>query len=185
MVIESMTSAGSVTGVATVEDAARVLNSLHGSLMVGAADPFVQAVMLVLREECGVTPVLGRPSRQRSSITPGDWNAAVAVMGPRVAGLVLYSTNKRTACRIASRMVGEELSVIDRTVASALNEMANMITGRASMGLEENGYPSQISPPRVLPGTGSFITSRPLTWMELPLHSDLGQLDVWIALRQA
>ena len=185
MVNDSMTAADTLTGVASIEDAVRALGSLHGSLMVGAADPFVQAAMLVLRQECGLKTELGKAGRQRSSITPGDWNAAVAVMGPSVAGLVLYSTSRRTALRIASKMVGEELPSLNRTATSALNEMANMITGRASMHLEDNGFPSQISPPRLLPGSGSFITSRPITWMDLPLHSEFGQLEVWLALRQA
>ncbi|MBA4181105.1 MAG: hypothetical protein C0506_11000 [Anaerolinea sp.] len=179
------TSSATKAPIVTVEAAVRALTTFHGTLLVEAVDPFVQAAVLVLQEECRVHLTAAKPTRHRSSVTHGDWNATIAVLGKAVAGLVVYSADTKTAHNLASALMGEPVTSIDRTAAGALGELANMITGRASMGLEENGFPSHISPPQLLHGAGSFLSPRPLTWLDLPLMSDLGRFDVWIALRQA
>lgn len=171
--------------IVTIDAAVETMFALRGTLLAEAADPFVEAAMTVLREVCGASLSAGRPGSQRTGVTPADWNAVVAVAGESIAGLVMYSEDERTACRLVSAMTGERVETIDRTAASALEELANMITGRASITLEEHGFPSHISPPQLQEGKGCFIAPRPLTWMTLPLRSGLGQMDVWLALRQA
>ncbi|MBI2767626.1 MAG: chemotaxis protein CheX [Chloroflexi bacterium] len=169
----------------TIESALEYAEAMSGRLLVDAVEPFVVAAGLVLQEVCRETFTRQQVRASRSLLTRDDWNSVVAVQGDRVAGLVTYSMSEFTACRVAARMVDGDVLSLDGMALSALSELTNMITGRASMGLEANGFRSSISPPRLLRGTGKYVCPRPLLWLDVPLKTRLGTLTVAVALRQA
>jgi chemotaxis protein CheX len=170
---------------ATIESALEVADGLTGRLLVDAAEPFVAGAGLVLEQSCHQSFHKGLVQTSRFVSTPGDWNALVAVVGERIAGVVLYSMSELTAVRIAGHMLGGPAEGLGEMELSALDELANMITGQASMQLEKSGFKSQISPPRPLLGAGRYICPRPLLWLEVPLKTGAGTLNVALALRQS
>ena len=146
--------------------------------------PFVEAAGRVLRQECGEAPGRGELHRVRSPQTSRDVSALIAITGG-VAGLVIYSMSLETACALASRMIGEPVPELDAMAQSAIAELANMITGHAGIGLEKNGFPSDMSPPILLLGKGSTIATLNLTRLVVPLVLSFGEVTIDISIKEA
>jgi len=145
--------------------------------------PFLEAAALVLWQECREQPVRGKGHRVRSPRTSDEVSALVALTGS-VAGLVIYSMSSVTACALASKMMGEPVEELDPLAQSAIAELANVITGQASILLEQAGYPSDISPPVLLVGHGSSIATFNLTRVVVPLELSVGRFSIDVAIRE-
>jgi chemotaxis protein CheX len=146
--------------------------------------PFVEAAGRVLRQECGEAPSRGELLRVRSPQTSRDVSALIAITGG-VSGLVIYSMSMGTACALAERMIGEAVSELDAMAQSAIAELANIITGQAGIGLEKNGFPSDMSPPVLLLGKGSTIATLTLTRLVVPLVLSFGEIMIDISIKEA
>lgn len=146
--------------------------------------PFVEAAGRVLQQECGEAPVRGELHRVRSPQTSRDVSALIAITGG-VAGLVIYSMSVETACALAARMIGEPVLKLDAMAQSAIGELANIITGQAGIGLEQNGFPSNMSPPILLLGKGSTIATLNLTRLVIPLVLSFGEVTIDISIKEA
>ncbi len=145
--------------------------------------PFLEAAALVLWQECREQPSRGKVHRVRSPRTSDEVSALVALTGS-VAGLVIYSMSAATACALASKMMGEPVEELDPMAQSAIAELANVITGQASILLEQAGYPSDISPPVLLVGHGSSIATFNLTRVVVPLELSMGRFSIDVAIRE-
>jgi len=86
--------------------------------------------------------------------------------------------------QFASRMIGEPIQQFDALPQSAIAELANMITGQASIALERNGFPSDMSPPVLLLGKGSSIATLNLTRLVVPLVVSFGEFTIDIAIKE-
>ena len=89
-----------------------------------------------------------------------------------------------TARELASRMMGEPVPDFDEMSQSAIAELANMITGQAGIGLERNGFLTDMSPPVLLLGNGNMIATFNLTRIIVPLVVSFGEFAVDIALKE-
>jgi chemotaxis protein CheX len=119
----------------------------------------------------------------RSPQTSNEVSALIAITGG-VAGLVIYSMSEETAIGFASKMIGEPINELDALGQSAIAELANMITGQAGIGLERNGFPSDMSPPVLLLGRGSTIATLNLTRLVIPLVVSFGEFTIDIAVKE-
>ena len=147
-------------------------------------NPFVSAAIHVLRAELNETVRRGSLRLQGSRVTPGEVTVSVGVAGD-VEGLVLYGMDSMTAHRIVGTMLGKNpLWLEDEIVESGVAEVGNMITGRASMELEEQGYFCDITPPTVLIGRDILISTVEFQRLEVPLNLSFGQIILHVALRQ-
>lgn len=167
----------------TVAEAARHAADAPDKARLELIAPFVEAAARVIMTECGEVVGKGQLHRVRSPQTSNDVSALIAVTGG-VAGLVVYSMSRETAIGFASRMMGEPVAELDEIAQSAIAELANMITGQASIGLETNGYPSDMSPPVLLLGHGSSIATFNLTRLVVPLVVSFGEFSIDIAIRE-
>ena len=126
----------------------------------------------------------GKLALQKSSRTSDEVTALIAVTG-QVRGLVLYTLSLPTACAFAGRMVGQECTELDELGESAIAELANMITGKASVLLEEANVKCEISPPALVVGAESGVSTVDLTRLVVPLDTKYGKLAIHIALEAA
>ncbi|MGH2632730.1 MAG: chemotaxis protein CheX [Tepidiformaceae bacterium] len=145
--------------------------------------PFVEAAGRVILQECQETAAKGRLHRVRSPQTSRDVSVLIAITGS-VAGLVIYSMSTATAMGFASRMIGEPVAAFDAMAQSAIAELANMITGQAGIGLERNGFVSDMSPPVLLAGKGNTIATFNLTRLVVPLVVSFGEFTLDIAIKE-
>ena len=130
----------------TVAEAANAVADAPDRIRLEFIAPFVEAAARVLTQECGESVSKGQLFRVRSPQTSNEVSALIAITGG-LSGLVIYTMSEATACGFASRMMGETVEEFDAMAQSAVAELANMITGQASIGLEKNGYSTDMSPP--------------------------------------
>ena len=153
-------------------------------MKVEFVNPFIQAARDVLESELGGEPRRGNLRLQRSACTTDEITALVGVTG-KVSGLVMYSMSEETALGIVSRMMGQRFDEFDGLAQSGIGELGNVITGRAGVLLSEAGYPSNITPPALVVGKGTMVTTLDLNRLVFPLETEVGDIDVQVVLKAA
>ena len=153
-------------------------------MKVEFVNPFIQAATEVLESELGGESQRGELRLHKSAVTTDEVTAIVGVTGT-VMGLVLYSMNETTALAILSRTMNQDFGEFDALAQSGIGELGNVITGRAGVLLSQAGYPSNMTPPAVVVGTGMMVTTLDLNRLVLPLETAVGSLEVQIVLRPA
>lgn len=153
-------------------------------MKVEFVNPFIEAACEVLESELGGEAQRGEVRLQKSAITTDEVTALVGVTGT-VSGLVLYSMSLATAVALASRMMGQEFQELDALAQSGIGELGNVITGRAGVLLSEAGYPSNITPPALVVGRGTMVTTLDLNRLVFTLQTEVGDLEVQLVLRAA
>lgn len=150
-------------------------------MKVEFVNPFIKAATEVLDAELGGS-TRGNLRLEKSSVTTNEVTAMVGVTG-NVSGLVLYSMSEATALGIVSRMLGQELTEFDALAQSGIGELGNVITGRAGVLLAEAGYASNITPPALVIGKGTMITTLDLNRLVFPLETEVGGLEIQVVLK--
>lgn len=153
-------------------------------MKVEFVNPFIQAASEVLDAELGGEAQLGEVRIQKSAFTTDEVTALVGVTGT-VSGLVLYSMSEQTALGIVTRVMGREFHELDALAQSGIGELGNVITGRAGVLLSEAGYPSNITPPALVVGKGTMVTTLDLNRLVFPLQTELGDIEVQLVLKTA
>ncbi len=151
-------------------------------MKVEFVNPFIQAATEVLESELGGDTQRGNLRLQKSAITTDEVTALVGVTGT-VHGMVLYSMSELTAIGIVSRMLGQHFDEFDAMAQSGIGELGNVITGRAGVLLADAGYPSNITPPALVVGKGTMVTTLDLNRLVFPLETGVGNLEVQVVLR--
>jgi len=147
-------------------------------------NPFIQAATEVLETELGGETTRGELRLVKTAVTSDEVTALVGVTGS-VRGLVLYSMNEATALGIVSRVMGQEFSEFDALAQSGIGELGNVITGRAGVLLSMAGYASNITPPALVIGKGTLVTTLDLNRLVLPLETEVGSLEIHVVLKAA
>ena len=145
--------------------------------------PFVTAAALVLKEELGVDIERGELSVANTDYTTREVTVLIGITG-QVEGTVLYGTDEAMAVNIVRELTGEKKAIYDETCESAIAELGNVISGRAAVLFENQGIDCTISPPTVIRGRGTIISTVNITRLVIPLKTRLGELDVAVALRE-
>jgi chemotaxis protein CheX len=151
-------------------------------MKVEFVNPFVQAASEVLGSELGSAAKRGVLRMDKTAVTTDEVTTLVGVTGT-LNGLVLYSMSQSTALCIVSRVLGQDFEVFDALAQSGIGELGNVITGRAGVLLSEAGYPSNITPPSLVIGKGTMITTFDLIRLVLPLETDVGALEIQVVLK--
>jgi chemotaxis protein CheX len=145
--------------------------------------PFVQAAREVVESEVGGETERGNIRLEKSAYTTDEVTAVVGVAG-RVAGVVMLSMSEATARAIVSRLMGQEFPEFDSLAQSGIGELGNVITGRAGVLLADAGYPSNLTPPALVVGKGTMVTTLDLNRLVFPLQTEVGELEVQVVLRE-
>jgi chemotaxis protein CheX len=153
-------------------------------MKVEFVNPFIQAASDVLDAELGGETQRGELRLHKSAFTTDEVTALVGVTGT-LSGLVLYSMSEATALGIVSKMTGHDFDEFDAMAQSGIGELGNVITGRAGVLLSEAGYPSNITPPALVIGKGTMITTLDLHRLVLPLQTEVGSLEIQVVLKAA
>lgn len=146
-------------------------------------NPFVAAAFYVLEAEIKEKPTKGQLGLEEAHYTTNDVTAVLGVVG-KVSGTVLYGMSQRTAVGIASQMIGQPVPLFDSLAESAIAELGNMITGRASALLEEAGYQCVITPPTIVIGRGTVISTTAFQRLVIPVITRYGEITISVALKE-
>jgi chemotaxis protein CheX len=146
------------------------------------ADPFAEAAIQVLSSELGVA--VGRLSHG-GHVPPEVFSGIAVLVGLTgdVKGLVALVMPIATAMAFAGVMMGEPVTELDAIGQSAVAELGNMVAGLATIRLEAMGCQSNITPPSVVTGTNTRITTTGTDSWLIPLETSHGALAVQVALK--
>ena len=146
-------------------------------------NPFIDAACEVILTETGITLKRGDLGLEKTPYITNDITVIIALVG-MVSGNVLYSLSNETGISLASRMLGEQISSFDNLAQSGIAELGNVITGRASVKLAAAGYEATISPPTMVVGKGSMISTLDRARLIVPFYSEAGSMTIHLALRE-
>ena len=90
-----------------------------------------------------------------------------------------------TAIGLVSRIMGKEFTEFDAMAQSGIGELGNVITGRAGVLLSDAGYQTNITPPALVIGKGTMITTLDLNRLVFPLQTDVGEVEIQVVLKPA
>jgi len=146
-------------------------------------NPFVEAAFEVLKAETGFSLRRGDLGLEKGVYVTEDLTVILSLVG-QVEGTVFYSMGMPTALALVSQMMASEVASLDPLAQSAVAELGNVITGRASVKLSHAGYESVISPPTLLLGAGARISTLDFPRLIVPLEFGDGQVTIHLALRE-
>ena len=152
-------------------------------MRVEFVNPFIDAAREVLESELGQDAARGKISLNKSAYTTDDITALVGVTG-EVTGMVLYSLSDATARGIVAHIMGQEFPEFDELAQSGIGELGNVITGRAAILLAEAGFRSNISPPTLIIGRGTMVSTLDLNRLVVPLETPYGALEIQVVLKE-
>jgi chemotaxis protein CheX len=146
-------------------------------------NPFVGSAHETLSLELHETIGRGDLRLENGSYQTDDLTVIISLIGA-VDGTVFFSMSKETARQMSSILMGEKFESLDKLAQSGIAELANVITGRASMKLAEAGYESNISTPSLIMGKGATISTLDYPRLVVPLTTSAGSLVIHLALRE-
>ena len=147
-------------------------------------NPFVEAAFQVLDAEVGIQAQRGELSLLSAATTPNDVTVLITMVG-QVQGVVLYGMSEETGLEMVSRILGQEFKEFDDLVMSGIGELGNVITGQASTRLAEAGYQFRLSPPTLVMGKHTLISTLDFQRVLVPVITELGNIEIHLALREA
>jgi chemotaxis protein CheX len=97
----------------------------------------------------------------------------------------LYEFSDGTAKAVAGKMMGAPVAQLDEMAISAIGELANIITGNATIQLASVGYSCDISPPVILQPKGLEIKATSGMQIAVRFDSALGPVGIRVGLSEA
>lgn len=139
---------------------------------------FVEAAERVLEGVIGEAPVKTEPVLMTSpTFSLQNVNVTLEVTGD-VKGQVNFSMEMGMALHMASAMMMRPVEALDDMAISAIQELANMITGHACMILTDQDLVLDITTPLLLIGQDLSITWHKAQAMTVPLTLSSGTITV-------
>lgn len=146
--------------------------------------PIVTAAAYVLEQELKVEVERGELSVAQTDYTTNEITVLIGITGD-LEGTVLFGTNEAMAMNIVYELTGERKVFYDETSESAIAEIGNVISGRAATMYAQQGINCMISPPSVITGRGTIISSVNMTRILIPLQTRLGDIEIAASLRKS
>lgn len=100
----------------------------------------------------------------------------------QMRGMILVATSVNTARAMASTMLGEPQEELTEMGLSALAELGNLVAGGACTELERVGLPADITPPTIMIGARSRISTLGVPRYVIPLAARQGTINLHIAI---
>lgn len=148
------------------------------------ANPFIKSAVRVFEKELDI-----KLSRKELLLKPGvipSFNLSIIIgVTGLIKGQVVYSLDSNFAMHIAKKMLpGKNQETLRMLVNSAVSELANIITGQASIELAGENRIIEITPPAVINGKDFNIDFLNIPTISLSFISEVGSFEINIALTE-
>ncbi len=148
------------------------------------ANPFITAAVTTFKKELGVQLNRNALNVKQSPVPSKDLSIIIGVTGA-VKGQVVYSMDAYVGMAVAKAMLPGKLPAeLKKLTNSAVSELANIITGQASIILAGENDRIDITPPAVFSGGASVIDFLTLQTISLSFLSEIGSFEINIALTE-
>ncbi len=108
-------------------------------------------------------------------------NASIGITGD-LKGTIVFSFPEKTAFTIVEEMAGMKVEEFDKFVASAVGELANIISGNAMSYFSNDGYKCDIIPPQVSHGTNKTFSSASKKILSIPMLAGEKSFDLYVSI---
>ncbi len=147
-------------------------------------NPFLDSAAEVLKKEVELDIIRGTVNIQKSAFTTNDITVLINLVG-QIQGVVLYELSQETAINFVSRMLGQKFTEFDNLAQSGIAELGNVISGKATVELSKAGLDSTISPPTMIIGKGTQISTIDFPRIIVPIQTEMGEVTVHLALKES
>ncbi|KXS49919.1 chemotaxis protein CheX [Halanaerobium congolense] len=145
-------------------------------------NPIIAATDSVFETMLSLKPEKGKMSVQEELITDKEANVIIGMTGD-IRGSIVYSFSEEMALKVVAAMSGMEMDTLDKFVTSAMGELGNIISGKATVGLSEQDLECDIVPPQIVTGKEINITSEADSVLMVNFNTELGDFDVSFAIK--
>ena len=148
------------------------------------ANVFIKSAMTVFRREIKVNMSRQSLSRKSAPVPSLPMSIVIGVTGA-IRGQVVYSMDTNFAYSVAKAMIPNRLPTeLRKLTSSAVSELANMITGQASIAMAGEDKLIHLTPPAVFTGTGMTVDFLSIPTICLSLISEIGSMEINIAFAE-
>lgn len=155
-------------------------------------EPFVTSARGVFSEMLGLGLDSAKQGKLylKSSSKPILGVAAIVGLAGPVEGRVILDMSQETGIKITEALNAESYassSINDANreiVSSTLTEVANVVAGQAITKLSELGFKFDLTPPTLIVGENTQITSFAQEALVVPLELPQGLVEINIAIRE-
>lgn len=153
-------------------------------------EPFVTAARGVFAEMLGLEGVTQGKLYLKPSSQPILGVASIVGLAGPVEGRVILDMSMETGVKITETLNFETYSSHRITeenreiVTSTLTEMANVVTGRAVTKLYDLGFKFDLTPPTLILGANTQISTFAQESLVVPLELPQGLVEINIAIRE-
>ena len=148
-------------------------------------NPFLGSIMNVLSTMAHMEVKPGKPAVKSNEVACGDVTGLIGMAGKQAKGTLAITFTEPVILEITKRMLGEELSEIDETVADMVGEITNMVTGGAKLVLSEKGYRFDMAIPSVIAGKDHIIHHKSKAPIVIvPFNTEAGDFFIEICFEE-
>ncbi len=148
-------------------------------------NPFVSSILNILSTMAGTEARPGKPMLKKGHEAMGDVTGMIGMIGEKTRGSLALTFTGAAIRFITSRMLGEEQTALDETVADMVGEITNMVTGGAKRVLSEQGYSFDLAIPTTIIGKDHMIyhkTHGPI--IVIPFEVDGGKFFIEVCFEE-
>lgn len=121
-------------------------------LRIEHVKPFIDSVVTTMEMMLAETPRTKRPYLKGQQPNWGDVSGIVGFAGEKVVGSVALSMPEKSALKVYSSMMGEELHEINVDIQDSIGELTNIVAGNAKNVFSNQGLHFNITIPSVVVG---------------------------------
>lgn len=148
------------------------------------ANVFVRGATTVFTQEVGVNLSRTGLTRKSAPVPNLPISIVIGITGG-IRGQVVYSMDQTFAYAVTKAMIPNKLpSELKKLTNSAVSEIANMITGQASIALAGENDLIHLTPPAVFSGSGMTVDFLSIPTLCLSFISEIGSLEINIAFTE-
>jgi len=119
-------------------------------------NPFINATLSVLETMAFITVTPGKPYVKKDNVAVGDVTGLLGLTGV-ANGTIAVTFEEKCILTIVSNMFGETMETLDDSIADAVGELTNMISGQARRELGQMGKVFKAAIPSVVTGKNHSI----------------------------
>ena len=151
---------------------------------VAFINPFIESTLRSLDMMAGIQAEKAGLEAKEDLVTTYDISAIIGITG-ETSGSIIISVPEGLACKIASNMLMEEITTLDKSVEDAIGEIGNIVVGDARRSLIQDGFSLNISVPTVVVGAGHKISrAASVPCIGIPFTTAFGDFEVNVGLQE-
>ncbi|HKJ84695.1 MAG TPA: chemotaxis protein CheX [Spirochaetia bacterium] len=148
------------------------------------ANVFVRGATTVFTQEVGVNLSRTGLTRKNAPVPNLPISIVIGITGG-IRGQVVYSMDQTFAYAVTKAMIPNKLpSELKKLTNSAVSEIANMITGQASIALAGENDLIHLTPPAVFSGSDMTVDFLSIPTICLSFISEIGSMEINIAFTE-